>query len=455
MTEAETENPECWRETNAYTLGVQAYVFGFPYVNLAALRWKWVTQAPPPGDTTTPYAALNHFFHFRNLVDASYRDGGGPNNDTLYSLAWVDVSTEPVILSHPDMGERFFILQLACLDGDNFAAVGQRSTGPNAGHFAIVGPAWHGELPNGVQALPPSRSGSVFVLGRTLVDGPEDVAAVNHLQDQYAFVPLSLWGKTDPGALPVRHEAWQPFDPGSDPLAEWKTMNRAMAEGPPEPRLAALTDLFATIGVGPSLDVEAQDEETKRGLARAAVDGRQMLMAINRSGNSFMGAKANGWSIPPRNFGRLGLVDNFLLRAALCMAGFVQPWEEDAFVPVTTADCNDALLEGGARYTIRFAPGALPKVHGFWSITVYDSTDNLTPNPLNRYSIGNRTPGLKQDDDGGLTIYLQHESPGTDLESNWLPSPPPGPYRLAFRAYWPYPEIYDGSWQPPGVTPVP
>jgi hypothetical protein len=212
--------------------------------------------------------------------------------------------------------------------------------------------------------------------------------------------------------------------------------------------------LFARVGIGPGQDVEAQDDATKRGLARAAIDGRKLLIDVNRSKNPFMGEKINGWSIPPMTFGRYGLVDDFLLRAVLCFAGIITPWAEDAYATNTTTDVNGDLVDGGKRYVIHFAPGRLPKGLGFWSLTMYDSTFNLTPNPLDRYAIGNRTQGLKLDENGGLTIYIQHESPGKDKESNWLPCPPRGIFTLTFRAYWPDKEVAEGKWYPPGVMPV-
>jgi len=148
----EAENKTDWREQNAYTLGVQAYIFGFPYVYLPSLRWDWVARPKPPNELSLS-APINHFSHVRRLADASYRSGGSPNQDTLYSMAWVDVGDEPVILSHPDMGNRYFTFQLASMDSDNFAYVGKRTTGGKAGSFAIVGPGWKGRLPAGVKSV--------------------------------------------------------------------------------------------------------------------------------------------------------------------------------------------------------------------------------------------------------------------------------------------------------------
>lgn len=438
-----------WREDYAYTLGVQAYVFGFPYVYLPSLRWDWVTQPKPPG-SITPYAPLNHFFHARTLADASYRDGGSPNQDTLYSTAWVDVSKEPVILSHPDMGDRYFTFELASMDSDNFAYVGKRTTGEKAGSFAITGPDWKGTLPDGVKPLPASRTPTVLIIGRTLIDGAADAQAVSVLQDQFTLIPLSYWGERD-AKLPDRRDVWKPFDPKSDPLAEWKTMNRAMTENPPEARLAKLVGLFAKIGVGPDQDIDKLDDATKRGLARAAADGRKMLNEVIRSGK--LGKQINNWNIPPKTIGRAGLADDFLLRASLqCLGGIIANDPEEAVYYNVALDGAGQPFDGAKKYTIRFAPGQLPSVNGFWSITLYDPTYNFTPNPISRYSVGDRTKGLKQDADGGLTIHIQSASPGKERESNWLPSTTSGPFLLIMRTYIPGAEIVEQKWAPPPVV---
>jgi hypothetical protein len=241
-----------WREDYAYSLGLQAYIFGFPWIYLPTIRWSWVTQPKPPSGIT-PYAALNHFFNVQKLADASYRDGGAPNNDTLYSIAWMDVRKEPVILSHPEMGDRYFTFEFASLDSDNFAYVGLRTTGAKSGHFAIVGPGWAGTLPSGVQRLDPSRTGAVLCIGRTLVDGAKDAPNVRRLQAQYRLTPLSLWNKTD-AVVPQDRNVFRPFDTGADPLAEWKTMNKAMTEEPPHGNQLEIVKPFASIGIGPGQD---------------------------------------------------------------------------------------------------------------------------------------------------------------------------------------------------------
>ena len=263
-----------WKAEYAYTTGMQAFIYGFPYVYNAKLRHDWVTQARDPA--VIPYAAVGHFWHAARVMDATYRDGGCPNNDTLYSLTWLDLSEEPVILSHPDMASRYFTFELMGFTSDNFDYVGQRTTGSKAGHFGICGPGWHGELPPGVQATRPAPTPWALLLGRTLVDGDADLAAVHALQAQYRLTPLSLWGK--PGAtVPERRDVYAPAEAAQDPLGPWKTLNAMLAENPPPPHQAVLLRQFAHLGIGPGLDVDAQPEAVKQGLTRAAMTGMGLL----------------------------------------------------------------------------------------------------------------------------------------------------------------------------------
>jgi hypothetical protein len=436
--------PTDWREEYAYTLGVQTYIFGYPWVYLSQIRWAWVTQPRDP--QRIPYAPLNYFWHIPNLTDAKYRDGGSPNQDTLYSCAWVDVGKEPVILSHPDLGSRFFTFELGDLSSDNFAVVGGNTTGSKAGNFAIVGPNWNGTLPTGVQKLPPSTTNAVLILGRTLVNGNADVPEAHKFMSQYKLTPLSLWGKPD-AKVPEDREVFKPFDAKTDPLADWKTMNKAMTENPPEPRHQLLVKQFADIGVGPGQDVDKLDEPTKRGLARAAAEGRRILV------DSIENPKfktINGWKYPPPQMGRAGTVDDFLTRAGKqCMWGIISQDPAQATYLSTQTDQQGQGLNGASRYSMHFPPGGLPEVKAFWSLTLYDETHNFVDNPLNRYSLGDRSREMKKDADGGLTLYIQAESPGGDKEGNWLPAPGGKPFSLTLRTYIPGKSIVDQTWAPP------
>jgi hypothetical protein len=436
---------EDWREQYAYSVGVQAYVYGMPILYLTRLRHKWATDA-----SSFPYAALNHFYHFRKIADASYKVGGSPNNDTLYSWGFFDLSKEPVILAHPDMGERYFTFELADMYASNFGYVGKRTTGSKAGAFLIAGPNWKGEKPADVREVIVSRTPYAVVFGRAFVEGPSDVAAVNQLQDQYRVVPLSLWGKTGV-KLPENRDVWAPYEAKSDPLADWKTINRAMAENPPLEKDRALLDVFATVGIGPGLTetLEKLDPASKRGLARAAAGGWAMVEAMLASGAA--NRSSNGWIFGPKASGRQGAVDNdFRGRAVCSIGGIICNDADEALYFVAFTDVDGKMFDGSNRYILRFEKGGMPQVNEFWSLTMYDPAHNLVDNPINRYAIRDRMP-LKQEPDGSTIIYLQPTSPGADKESNWLPTPKQGQFTISLRTYGPSKATVEGNWRPPTV----
>jgi hypothetical protein len=435
-----------WRAEYAYALGLQAFIYGFPYMTMAQLRYSWTTQ--PRNPEFIPYMAVDQFWHASNVLDATYQDGGSVNNDTLYSAAWVDTSDEPVILSHPDIpDDRYYTFEISAVHSDNFAYVGRRVTGNKAGNYAIIGPGWEGKLPDGVTALPQSPTPWVFIVGRTLVNGSDDVPNVHKLQEEYRLTPLSLWGTES--EVPERRDVLVPFDQEKDPLAPWKTLNAMLAENPPPAEHEQLMKQFATIGIGPGLDVEGQDEVTKKNLVRAAAAGKQLLSENLKSGWST--TTVNGWRFLNRRTGRAG--DDFLLRAAWqSLLGIVDNDPEEAVYIGGYTDGDGEPLTGANKYEVRFAPGQEPPVDAFWSLTMY-SNYNLVPNPIDRYSLGDRSKGLKRDSDGGLTIYIQHESPGEEKESNWLPAPE-GVFNLYMRMYQPHQEVVDAKWAAPPVQKV-
>ncbi|MFC0599650.1 DUF1254 domain-containing protein [Streptomyces palmae] len=436
-----------WRREYAYTLGQQAFVYGFPYIYNAVLRHRWVTQKPET--ETTPYAPVNHFWHASRLWDASDREGVSPNNDTLYSWAWVDLREEPLILSHPDMGDRYFTFELVAFTSDNYDYVGMRATGSEAGDFALIGPDWTGDLPQGVRRTATAPTPWVLVVGRTLVEGVDDLPTVHALQQQYRLTPLHLFGK-EGVTLPERRDVPVPADPAQDPLGPWKTLNAVLAENPLPKHHDVLLRQFAEIGIGPGMDVEAQPEPVKEGLIRAAATAVPMLEQQLLSGQ--WGELINGWRYPPPQIGHFG--DDFLRRAAeQSLVGVAINDPEEAVYLAAFTDSADETLTTGC-YELRYEAGTLPPVDAFWSLTAYDEDRNLIPNPIGRYSIGDRTQGLVRDADGGLTLYLQPDSPGPGRDSNWLPTPQQGIWYVALRMYLPRPEVIDARWHCPPITRV-
>ncbi|HVB45138.1 MAG TPA: DUF1254 domain-containing protein [Streptosporangiaceae bacterium] len=438
-----------WRAEYAYATGLQAFIYGFPYIYNARLKHDWVTQSKDPA--VIPYAAINHFWHASRLMDATYRDGGCPNNDTLYSVAWLDLTDEPVILSHPNMADRYFTFELIGFSSDNFDYVGQRTTGTNAGHFAITGPSWKGKLPPGVKKVKPSPTPWVLVLGRTLVDGAADLPEVRALQAQYKLTPLSKWGKPR-AKVPQRRSVYAPVEPAADPLGPWKSLNAMLAENPPPAHHAVLLRQFADLGIGPGLDVDAQPEVVKRALIRAAAVGMPLLRQQFLSGR--WARMVNGWRYPPMEEGRFG--DDFLKRAAdQSLAGITANDPAEAVYLMTFTDSDGRPLSPRGRYELRFTADALPPVDAFWSLTAYTAADmNLIPNAAGRYSVGDRTPGLVRQPNGSLTISLQPLSPGTRREPNWLPTSAQDQWFAILRLYRPRPSVVEAQWKCPPLVKV-
>ena len=440
-----------WQAEYAYSLGLQAYIYGFPYVYNAYTRYKWTNIPQDP--KRVPYAPVNHFWHATELIDATYRDGGCPNNDTLYSTAWVDLSKEPVILTVPEIpDERYWTFELITFTSDNFAYVGRR-VGSRAGNYALIGPGWHGDLPEGVTAVTPSSPTPwILILGRTLVDGVEDLPVVHALQAQYKLTPLSFWGKPE-AQLPESRDVYKPavsITGTEDPLGPWKTLNAMLAENSPATHHEVLLKQFATIGIGPGLDVEQQPEVVKKALKRVLSVGIPLLRQQFMSG---VWAKVvNGWRYPPSNMGRFE--DEFLKRSAdQSLVGIAANDPIEAVYLVNLTDNSGEPLTGARKYEITFSKGYEPPVDAFWSMTIYGTDYNFIPNQINRYSIGDRTPGVKKNEDGGTTFYFQNESLGPDKESNWLPTGS-GAWFTVLRLYIPHPEVVNAEWKCPPITKV-
>lgn len=457
LAQTSTNTINGWEEEYAYTLGVQAYIYCYPWQNMAYRRWLEVAQ-PPPSNEARPYAPLNQFWNAINLMDATSRNGGTPNTDTLYSSAWLDLTSEPVILSVPrmDRPDRYYTFELSSMDSDNFGYVGIRTTGVNGGNYAILGPNWHGVLPQGVTAVVGanelrSRTPYVLVGGRTLVFGTNDLPNVHELQAQYKLTPLSYWGTTN--APPANTNVWPPFATDNNPLADWETINRAMTENPPnDSSQQALIDLFASIGVGPGQDVTRMDPSTQAGLILAAPDAFTLMMNEIASGAGTL--RVNGWEYQPPDIGRTGQYNDFLTRACLqSYLGIIANDPVEAVYLDTYTDADDNPLSGTNNYTMTFAPGGLPEVGAFWSVTLYDSSNNLVANELNRYKLGSLSePRLATDTNGGTTLYIQSTA-ATNLESNWLPAPT-GAFHLVMRCYMPGAAIVNQTWAPPPIVNV-
>ncbi len=434
----------------AAAIGVDAYIYGYPLVTMEMTR-RVMTNVEKPEGTRAP---MGQFVRMRAYPTAAYRDVTAPNADTLYTVAWIDVSKEPYVLSVPEMGDRYWLFPM--LDGwtEVFQAPGKRTTGTKAKTYAITGPNWKGKLPQSVREYK-SPTALVWILGRIYCSGtPGDYQAVHALQDRFKLVPLSSYGKkytpppvpVDPSVdmkTPVREQVNR-MDTG----AYFKLLTRLLADNPPAAEDAPMLSKMAQIGISPGqdFDISKLDPAVGQALQNVPKAGFEKIMAHFKNA----GKMANGWVFSTKT-GAYGT--DYLQRALITAIGLGANRPEDAIYPSSETAANGKPYEGANRYVIRFAKGQMPPVNGFWSLTMYDSEYFFVQNPLNRYTLSSRSK-LKPNKDGSVDLYIQNTSPGKGKESNWLPAPA-GKFVLMFRFYWPKEAIIDGTWKLPEVMAIP
>ena len=433
--------------TELQTPAEQAVVYAFPLFEMARMR-----AATSPRRTEAGAQApegqrwCNTFVHARQLLRAGGSRVVTPNNDTLYTNTWLDLGAGPLVIDVPDTAGRYYVLGLLDFYTNPFAHIGQRLTGTAARSFVITPPGWQGDVPAvfdmpGACIEAPTRW--LWVIGRILVDGPQDVAAVNRLQDGFAVRPLADWVAGRPAA-PLA------FDPACDPKAPLTAdhfatqVNAALRENPPPPAQAADVARLAAAGIGPGAGPLGA---AQRAALQAALDRALPQLRAAQMGRQ----QPSGWTCLPVIEGHFGR--DYRMRAAIALKYIGMLESREATYPMAWRDAQGRALNGGHRYRLRFAPGALPPVDAFWSLTMYDARDYmLVDNPIDRYAIGDRTPDLRLDADGGLTLHIQHGQPATAPEqANWLPAPT-GDFYLCLRAYVPREELLDGRYEVPSIS---
>jgi hypothetical protein len=447
---AEVSTAGTLTEAEAHQLGMEAVVYGYPLVLGDVTKQVQTNVTTPEHNGRAP---INQFSNFLTYPTAAYRDVVRANVDTLYSLAWLDLSKEPLVLSVPDTHDRYYLLPIMDAWTDVFASPGKRTTGTKAGDFAIVGPNWTGTLPAGMKELK-SPTNMAMIVGRTQANGSADYAAVHAIQKQYRLTPLNAHGKpySPPAGVvdPLIDMKTPPVDQVSRMSAEtfFNKLATLMASNPPAAADAPMLATLARIGVVPgrTFNMRALHPAVAKGL-----DGSvQTTVAKMGAAVKQMGTPANGWRVPPMALADFGT--DYKLRGAIALVGLGVNLAKDAVYPTAFVDGDGQPLTGGNRYVLHFDRGGLPPVNAFWSLTVYDAESFLAANPINRYNIAGWMP-LKYNPDGSLDVYVQHDSPGQPKESNWLPTPE-GPFSVTLRMYWPKEAVLDGSWKPPAIQKV-
>jgi len=434
----ETPSPQ---ENEAYAIGLTAFIYGYPMIVSEAARTGMTATAKIDGVRFK--APRGIWAHATELAGPEMEDIQSTNNDTIYSWIWADLAEEPYIYVKPDTGGRFYTTQIIDAFTNNFAYVSQRTHGNGEQTIALVGPDWTGKLPAGMEVIE-APTNTVFVIQRLGVDGEADMPEIRVLQSASSLLPLShhLVGTIPAMPEPEEKATYQ------GPLAAFEQIGNLLALNHPPPYEAGLIGMFSRIGLSPDYGFveKSLTDEQRAGLARAAADGMKAIEAAATS----IGREVNGWQLPPVAEEFFGT--DYMLRAVIAWQSVYQNTPVEAYYPALFNDSDGNALDGATgKYVLRFEGGALPRVDAFWSITLYDLERRLmVPNPIKRYSIGDRTDGIVFGEDGSLEITLQSEDPGGAASANWLPAPK-APFYLLMRAYRPQSAMLDGTYALPPV----
>ena len=441
-------------ETKA--LAEEAFIYGLPLVMNYAVMQEFAIDKNS-GQFKAGFNEIKNEKHVATPEDTAVIT---PNSDTPYSICWLDLRAEPMVVSVPAVEkERYYAVQL--IDGNtyNYGYIGSRATGPDAGDYLIVGPEWKGEQPAGIKQVFSSTTPFALTLFRTQLFNAEDMPNVEQVQAGYKVQPLSAFLKqpTPPAASTIE---FLPATTAGIKANFYEYLDAALQFVPVTPADQEIRARLATIGIGPGKTFDFKDLslEHKAAVLLGMKEGDAKVDKFLSGGMKHI----NGWNVGAL-FGDANFYQgDWLKRAGASKGGLYGNDAIEAVYPYTRVDSAGETLDGSKHdYTITFPAGQHPPVNAFWSVTMYDGKSQLlVKNPINRYLINSpMLPNLKKNDDGSLTLYIQKESPGADKESNWLPAPNDTIY-LVMRLYWPKtdaPSILpagEGAWKPPGIQQV-
>src|ERR1700682_6366857 len=434
----------------ARAIAKEAYVYGFPIVdNYRIQHAYWVDKATP--EYKAPWNQIWNSARVYTPADTAIQT---PNSDTPFSCVGADLRSEPLVLTVPAMEkERYFSVQLIDYYTFNFDYIGTRTSGNGGGSFLLAGPGWKGDAPKGVKKVFRCETELAFPTYRTQLFDPADIENVKKAQAGYKVQPLSAFlGQPAAKAAPAI-DFIKPLTPAEEKTSPefFNILNFVLQFCPTVPSEEALMARFARIGVGAgkTFDANKLSPEVKTAIEQGMADAWLAFADLKKD---FEEGKLNSGGV----FGtRQYLENNYLYRMGAAVLGIYGNSKQEALYPTYYVDAAKQKLDGANRYTLRFAPGQLPPVNAFWSLTMYDEPQSLlVANPLNRYLINSpMLPQLKRGGDGGLTLIVQNESPGKNKEANWLPAPK-GPFSMIMRLYWPKEEAVEGKWKQPPLQRV-
>jgi hypothetical protein len=449
MTSATPPTPVITDEA-AHAIAVDAYLYFYPLISVDITRLQSTNIEAGKEFGKGP---MNSFVHVPAFPPADLKVVVRINFDTLYSIAWLDLTKEPIIVSLPDSDGRFYLMPMLDMWSDVFASPGWRTTGTKPGNFMVTPPGWTGVVPNGFTEIK-APTPYVWIIGRTRTDGPPDYDVVHKIQAGCTVTPLSRWGKA-PEAVSVTINS--SVDMKTPPKVQTDTMPAVkyfayaaelMKLHPPHLTDEPIIAQMKRIGIEPGKSFEF--DKLGPVVQKALESGREAAQQLMTWKIPTIARVVNGWSM---NTDTMGVYGNYYLkRAMVSQLGLGANLPEDAIYPLNLGDNTGKPLDGSNKYVIHFDMGATPPVNGFWSLTLYDSDGFQVANVLNRFAVSSWMP-FKENADGSLDIYFQNESPGKDKEANWLPAPA-APFNVTMRLYGPKQDALTGKWNPPPITKI-
>jgi hypothetical protein len=431
---------------DARAIAKDAYVYGFPIVDNYRVQYAYFVDkqnAEYKGDRNVIHNTARVFTPADTAIQT-------PNSDTPYSVLGADLRAEPLVLTVPPIEQnRYYSLQFIDLYTYDFDYVGSRTTGNSGGKYLLAGPNWKGEKPDGVDKVIRSDTDLALVLYRTQLFDPADIDNVTKIQAGYQVQTLSAFTNQPPPPPAPAIDYVPALTPDQEKTSPqfFDILNFALKFAPTPPAETELRARFAKLGIGPDGDFDAEKltPELRSAIQAGMADAWAELDALKK--NELDTGRVSSAQL----FGTAeDLKGNYLYRMAGAALGIYGNTAAEALYPNFSNDSAGAPLTGANRYTYKFAPGQLPPVNAFWSLTMYELPKSLlVTNPINRYLIN--SPMLRElvpDADGGYTLYVQNQSPGKELEPNWLPAPA-GPFALVLRLYWPKPDALNGTWKAP------
>lgn len=421
-------------EAYVASAAIPLVIYGYPLIEAIRTCRLQTSVAEVTGYGRAPVNALSASQRQWTHED---RDIVTPANDLLYFCGWINLADGPVTLVIPPRpdADRYFVVELLDAYTDNFINLGIRNVPASGGTYRLLAPgqpAGGGRNIDGVTDVQCPTT-LVWLLGRVLVNGERDLQAARAFQS--GFVIGAHPGSRRPACV----DRWVG---GDDPAMDFfQNLFAALKEFPPAPDEAGLLALLRRVGIRIEQDVNVAGLKPAvvQGLANAYRQGMKLIEANTRS----QFRKSWGYSL---KLGKWG--DDYLLRATTAMKGLGALSADEAVYALADYDEDGKPLDGTQRYELRFAAGMLPPAQAFWSVSLYGKDFYFTDNAVGRYAIGNRTPGLRPEPDGGLAITIGNEAPADT--ANWLPAPK-GPFYLILRLYHPSDAFMAGQYVIPAL----